>query len=177
MPYIIDADDFYEGNDQLALLREIKRALPDFKITVFTVIGRCSYVWLREIKEDYSWIDMVPHGLLHETSRECERWDYAESIHYLKFLEPYDLTKGFKAPGWQISNDMYQALKFRKYWVADQAYNDARRPADLPAYILDAPNKLHFHIQDVCGNGLGESLPIILGLNNNQGFEFIKNVI
>lgn len=177
MTYIVDADDFHEYNHRLPLLMEFKRALPDFKITMFTVIGRCSFGWLRDIKENFRWIDIVPHGLLHETSRECEEWDYMRSLQYLDFLSQYDLTRGFKAPGWQISDGMYLALLKRNYWVADQAYNDSRRPPGLRAYILNAPNRLHFHVQDVCGNGLEEKKSFILGLKNEEGFGFIKDAI
>jgi hypothetical protein len=46
------------------------------------------------------------------------------------------ITKGFKAPGWQISDACYRVLLDEGYWVADQKYNDERRPKALPVYRL-----------------------------------------
>lgn len=175
--YLVDVDDFYETNHRLDLIDEIKFRLPDFKATMFTVIGRCSLAWLRFVQEQYPWLDMVPHGLVHSTARECEAWDYLTSIHYLNFADGLGITRGFKAPGWQISDAMYQALQVKGYWVADQEYNNHRRPAGLRAYLLDSPDKLHFHVQNVCGNGLEESLDKILSLDNARGFGFVKDVV
>lgn len=172
--YIIDADDFSEDNQGWEFITKIKKAIPNFKITLFTIVGRCSLDFIKEIKE-YDWIDMVPHGWMHDNPLECLRWNYKKSYNYLNDIDNFSLTHGFKAPGWQISDGMYKALLKKNYWVADQIYNNERRPKDLRTYLLDTPNKLHFHIQDVCGNGLQESLSQILTLKGN--FIFIKDYI
>lgn len=175
--YICDFDDFCQGNDQLRILKQIKQEIPNFKATLFTIPGRCSDSWFSEMKK-LNWIDMVPHGFLHPTPRECEDWDYAQSKHYLKSIEQFGLTKGFKAPGWQISDGMYQALLEEGYWVADQAYNNDRRPKELKAYILDSGNKIHGHIGHLGGHNTNEIeylLPHILSLKGE--FLFIKDVI
>ena len=71
MTYIIDADDFCEDNSSLDVLYNIKGNNPNFKITLFTIPGRCSLKFLGIVK-NIEWINMVPHGLLHDTNRECE---------------------------------------------------------------------------------------------------------
>lgn len=165
-----DADDFCEENQGWKYLTMIKEYIPNFKVNLFTIIGKCSDSFIEEIK-NIEWIDMIPHGLMHETPIECIDWSYEKSIGYLNDIDKYGLTKGFKAPGWQISDGMYRALLEKGYWVADQAYNNERRPKDLKYYLLDSDNKYHFHIQNVCGNGLEESLDNILKLRGN--FKFI----
>src|SRR5207244_1624712 len=162
-PLVVDADDFHLGNSGLDLLFTIKGAIPGFKITLFTIVGKCSQSFLLRIKA-LDWIDLVPHGLYHETPLECEKWTYEQSRDYLASIEHLGLTRGCKAPGWQISDGMYKALLERDYWVADQRYNDHRRPKGLRAYLLQERDgttpswKRHYHVQNACGNGLQERL-------------------
>jgi hypothetical protein len=143
--YIVDADDFCESNTEMDVLLKIKEVVPEFKITLFTIVGLCSGRFFAEMSQ-LDWIDLVPHGLYHPHPRECENWAYIRCCRYLDLVDIVGITKGFKAPGWQISDGMYEALLERGYWVADQEYNNSRRPPALKAYLLDSPNKLHFHI-------------------------------
>lgn len=145
MTVIVDADDLWDDSSLKGVI-ELKSRIPRLRITLFTIVGRCSRQFIARVK-GHSWIDMVPHGWLHHSSMECAGWDLAQSRAYLDRIDGYGLTHGFKAPGWQISNGMYAALLERGYWVADQRYNNRRRPADLPAYLIDAPNKLHGHLR------------------------------
>lgn len=173
--FILDADDFCEGNSRFETLQEIKDQVPDFKINLFTIVGKCSLEFLEEMSK-IDWIRLYPHGMYHETSRECEKWDYETSIGYLILCEDLKIfRKIFKAPGWQISDGMYQALAEREWRVADQAYNNDRRPKGLEAYILDSPNKLHFHIGHMGGhnkNEIGFYKDYLISLNKHN-FEFI----
>ena len=165
---IVDFDDFCEKNNRLDLLFYLKSQIPEFKANLFTIVGKCSPSFLESVKE-ISWLDMIPHGWGHDTPRECQNWDYEKSKHYLKEVNKLGLTKGFKAPGWQIPDGMYRALLEEGYWVADQHYNDRRRPKGLEVFY---PTAEHFHIQNVCGNGLEESLDQILQLKGD--FKLIK---
>ena len=171
---IVDADDLMEQSNGLHILYQIKSKIQNFKITLFTIPGLCSDDFLNQVRE-IGWIDMVPHGWIHETSRECENWTYEQSIDYLNKIERYNFTKGFKAPGWQISDGMYKALLEKGYWVADQMYNNDRRPKELKAYLLDESYKYHYHIPDVCGNGIKQSFEQIIKLKGD--FKFIKEII
>lgn len=173
---IVDVDDYFMGCEEEILLQNIKEAIPDFKVTLFTIVGRNSAEFFSKFPNGVrTWIRLVPHGFLHVTARECQEWGYEQSLRYLEFCERLpSLSRGFKAPGWQISAGMYKALLEKDYWVADQAYNDNRRPLGLKTYVLDSPNKLHFHMQNVCGNGLEESMERILALKGSQ-FEFIED--
>lgn len=175
--YIVDADDFCEGNDRLQELMLIKNQVPDFKITLFTIPGLCSKEFLDQVKQ-IEWIDMVPHGWLHPDPLEAQNWSYEESTAYLDKVEPLGLTKGFKAPGWQISDGMYQALLERGYWVADKDYNNDRRPKELKHYLLDDRNKLHFHIGHMGGHNPNEIGDFVHELSRLKGkFQFIKDTL
>ena len=143
---IVDLDDFCESNHSLDLLAELKEEMPQFRVTLFTIPARCSIEFIRFV-QTLDWIDMVPHGWLHATSRECENWSYHRALEYLDILEGFRLTKGFKAPGWLISDGAYRALLECGYWVADHPRNNSRRPAGLCAYLIDSSNKLHGHIR------------------------------
>jgi len=166
---LFDADDFCEENNRLDLLFYIKSQIPNFKANLFTIVGKCSPSFIEAVKE-ISWLDMIPHGWEHETPRECQEWDYDKCKLCITEINKLNLTKGFKAPGWQISDPMYQVLKEEGYWVADQHYNDERRPEMKVFY----PTDTHFHIQNVCGNGLEESINRILELKGD--FKLIKEL-
>lgn len=173
---ILDLDDFCEDNNGLDMLFQLRAKVPGFKVNLFTIPGRCSYPFLAAVRE-IDWIDMIPHGHAHQTSRECERWSYGRSIEYLDWVEQFGMTKGFKAPGWQISDGMYEALVEFDFWVADQAYNNHRRPPELRAYILDEPWKVHGHIGHMGGHNANALELIYDDLLKLRGeFMFIKDL-
>lgn len=168
--YFVDADDLCQGNDGMEVLKRIKANNLDFKITLFTILGRCSKEWVEEMKK-IDWIKMVPHGWMHETSRECENWTYEQSIEYLDRIEHLGLEKGFKAPGWQISDGMFKALLEKGYWVADQHYNDERRPKGLKVCY---PTNEHYHIGHLGGHNVNEIGYFEEYLSNLKGnFQFL----
>lgn len=168
---LVDVDDFWQGHDGFAFLFEKKSVSPDFLVTVFCPVNLSSLAWLKAVKVMLPWIDLAAHGLIHDTPRECENWTYETALMYLDHVEGMGVfTKLFKAPGWQISDGCYQALLEKGWAVADQAYNDDRRPPGLPYYLLDHPKKHHFHVQNVCGNGLEESKETLMAIPGPFGF-------
>lgn len=174
---ILDLDDFCEDNNSLDLLFQLKAQVPKFKVNLFTVPGRCSTMFLDEVRK-LDWVDLIPHGYRHTTSRECQDWSYEGSREYLEYVLFLGYTKGFKAPGWQISNGMYEALVEFDFWVADQAYNNSRRPPILKTYILDQPWKIHGHIGHMGGHNDNELSCIwdsVIGLRDE--FKFIKEIL
>ena len=81
--------------------------------------------------------------------------EFAQAMQpLLGMIEDY-FVKGFKAPGWQISDGIYQWLADHGWWVADQHYNDNRRPVQLPVYHV-GDNSVHTHCWDCVGNGVYE---------------------
>jgi hypothetical protein len=174
----LDLDDFAEDNTRWDMLSWLRSQIPEFKVTLFTIPGLCSQDFI-ERTQLVEWVDLVPHGWMHTTPRECEKWTYEQTAEYLSRLEPLCMTRGWKAPGWQISDGTYRALLERGYWVADQAYNNERRPAGLRTYLLDSNTKIHGHIGHIGGHNANELeylLPQLMGLKD-QTFGFVKDCV
>jgi hypothetical protein len=165
-----DWDDFHEHNHALGRLHELKALRPDFRCTVFAVPALGSAEFWASVPD---WVELAVHGWLHPHPYECARWNYGRMEALLD--EPVVrefFVEGFKAPGWQISDDCYRVLLDRGWWVADQHLEDARRPAGLRTYFYEDSN-WHGHIQDVCGNGIEETWPQVWGaVKNAESFEF-----
>jgi len=106
------------------------------------------------MKDTRPWLDLVPHGWHHATNRECQKWNRLACLDALTGAQAKGLTtKGFKAPGWQISDGCYAALEMLGYWVADQEYNDTRRPIALRAYVIK--NETPYHVEGIGSLELG----------------------
>lgn len=178
MNAIVDLDDFCPENHRLPMLEMIRREIPDFKATLFTIMGRCSGTWLQAIEKQYPWLELVPHGWMHDTARECQGWSAEDMAYYLDRVEDLHpmVEPGFKAPGWQISDGCYQYLKLAGYWVADQAYNDARRPKEIKAYTLEPAGgfvKVHGHIGHMGGHNANELELIVESILKLKGCQFL----
>lgn len=173
----LDLDDFHEHNSDWDLLVRLREEIPDFRVTLFAIPVYCTSRFIADCHAR-PWIDLVPHGWHHETSRECEAWSYDRMRAAISHYERLGfVTKGWKAPGWQISDGCYEALFEAGYWVADQTYNNERRPKGLKAYLLDRPERIHGHIGHWKGhndNSLEYLMPQLLALKGEQ-FGFVRD--
>ena len=164
----VDFDDFNESNHRLDLLEKLHEKLPGFKVTLFTIPEPNTVGFLLKVA-DLDWVQMVPHGWRH-SFLECAGWSKERALTYLNMCDDLRVfKKGFKAPYWETSNGLYEALLEKKYWIADHDRNDGIRPGDLPVYKVGV-NSSHGHIQDVCGNGLEETFDKLLKLQGPFGF-------
>lgn len=170
---IFDTDDLWEGHDRMDLLLELKAANPAFRMTAFCVQGLGSASYWEALPD---WIACATHGEFHPHPREAENWSYTKSMEVL-LTAPSRLRGGHKSPGWQISDGMYQALRELNYWVADQHYNDHRRPYGLRYHCEGDGDHVHTHVQNVCGNGLEETFPYLLKrVREADSFELVSEV-
>lgn len=161
---IFTLDDFKEDNHRLDLLQAIKEQSPGMKVTLFTEPAHCSYEWLKGIKEKYDWVEFAIHGWEHDVYREqykrlypneCEDWTYERTIKCLDDVEkkfPGIFVKGFKAPGWQINDEVYRALEDRGYWVMNHYIHHI--PETGRFYTTNHLWEYNGHIQDTPYNGL-----------------------
>lgn len=155
MTWVVDMDDQCNAWDALPYLLAIKEKYSKFKVTLFTIPGDSTVPHLLELKK-HDWIELALHGWNHRIDyihnpTEMKTWDYEKTIQYFNFIEtfyPGIFATGFKAPGWQISDDTYRAALERGYWVMDQHYNDNRRPTDLPVYCVGSGENIHGHTWD-----------------------------
>ena len=179
-----DADDFgvthsisdvCQSRDCRDKLDEFHYLNPNFKATLFAIPAEITYELAEWCRANNSWIELAVHGIFHTNNYECANLTYDEFDRLLKplktILETY-FVKGFKAPGWQISDDIYRWLQDYGWWVADQAYNNDRRPTEMPAYVNtngsfsvwrpgeplgQQVNGKHHHVWDCEGNGVYQS--------------------
>lgn len=144
---LFDLDDFdsSERSDaDFQRLVQLKEEFPTLKVTLFTIPeGTSKLSWLTMARHS-DWIDLVQHGWHHRTNYECLSWTKADCKAALRRgREMGFTTKGFKAPGWQISDGCYEALAEEGYWVADQMYNQKRglsRLYSLTTYCINSDN-------------------------------------
>jgi hypothetical protein len=154
---IFDSDDLYEGHDRMDLLEQLHAANPLFRMTAFAIPAKCPPI----------------------DGGECRDWNYDQMTQVLDQLEKNRRwTRGFKAPGWIISDECYEALEDYGWWVADQPYNDERRPEGLRVHRLDDGDHVHTHIQDWGSNGLNESWDYLVErVTMARSFELISEVV
>lgn len=178
---IVDLDDAHDENFDLPRLYELKAANPLFKLTVFAIPAKCSDAWLRLLPD---WIEVWAHGWKHDTAIEAQHWTYAQTVMMMQAVlfggrgSKYRFVCGFKAPGWQISDATYQALGDYGWMVADQPYNDHRRPEGLRTHRLGDGDHWHGHVQAYEGNGLEEAFPELLErVKAATEFQFVSEAV
>lgn len=199
---VVDFDDFgcnhvisdmCQSHDCRDKLDQLHYANNDFKVTLFAIPGEMTAELAEWCKANSSWVELAVHGFYHRDNYECEKMTYEEFDQQIKFFQPMldkYFVKGFKAPGWQISGDIYKWLDDHDWWVADQAYNNSRRPFGVPAYVnnnggfsvmragrtIYSPIEAwHGHTWDCVGNGIYETYDHVEALvKGAQQFKFIS---
>jgi peptidoglycan/xylan/chitin deacetylase (PgdA/CDA1 family) len=190
---VFDSDDFgcnheisdmCQSHDCRDVLLELKKINPAFKATLFAIPGEMTPELLLWCKLNSSWIELAVHGFYHVSNYECEKISYRDFHKYIMNLQPIiddHFVRGFKAPGWQISDDALRWLKDYGWWVADQAYNNVRRPEDLPVYIInDDPEitSIHTHTWNCVGNGVYELYDqLVEQIKDETEFKFVSEVV
>ena len=194
----VDFDDFganhiisnecqsHDCRDKLDALHYVNN---NFKVTLFAIPGEMTPELLDWCKANNGWVELAVHGLFHRDNWECAQMSEEEfhaKISRFGFIQDY-FVKGFKAPGWQISDGIYSWLEKSGWWVADQSYNNERRPKGMRAYvnnngvftsgetIIDA---WHGHTWDCVGNGIYETYDHVAGLIKDvEEFKFVSEVV
>ncbi len=159
-PVVFELDDLCDNRDPWMYLTDLKDQIPDLRVTLFAIPGRCS----RELLDKYiaeDWIELAVHGFYHSTY-ECFDWSPEEAES--KILEALDWFRttpeksGFKAPGWIANGPTYQALQKLGMWVADHSEHD-KMWEGFPIsrrYLYNRTgdvNSVHGHTWNTCGNG------------------------
>jgi len=89
------------------------------------------------------------------------------------------VSRGWKAPGWQLSDECYEILLEHGYWLADQVYNRPRRPVGLRVYELTSSNRIHGHLGHLGGHNPNELEFLWQGLLSltDEKFGFVKDFV
>ncbi len=171
---VFDWDDYGISDAQdkrflqrLVTLRTIRH---DFRCTLFAIPSA--------VPVFEKWIEFAVHGYRHPNPTECADWTYERAMQAIAD-KPAGFVNGWKSPGWQISDGSYTALLEAGWWIADQPYNDDRRPPGLRTHLLNVgPDHWHGHVQNVCGNGLEETWDEVVALvKAAPSFEFMSEAV
>lgn len=193
-----DADDFganhvisdqTQSHDCRDVLTALKAANPKFKATLFSIPAYMTQELLDWTRDNQDWIEIAVHGFYHRSNYECEKMTLKELTYEMtgfdKMIGQY-FRFGFKAPGWQISDDILKWLDENFWWVADQAYNDERRPKTLKNYVIrdggwpknPDSQSMHFHTWNCVGNGVYELFDQMLEkVKQTDEFFFVSEAI
>lgn len=182
----------HDCRDQLLKLRNVN---PAFKATLFAIPGEMTIELLNWTVNNSDWIQLAWHGFFHGSNYECEKMTYDEFDIQMRYFWSYNFDKFFvdvfRAPGWQISNDVLRWLHDHEWIICDQNYNDERRPAYMNAYVnydghfkvlpkIGNPKDIeayHGHVWDVGWNGIYEDFDKVQGLvAEAKEFKFIKEL-
>lgn len=186
---VFDSDDFganhvisdmCQAHDCRDVLDRLHILNPAFKATLFAIPGEMTQEMLNWCKANNGWIELAVHGFYHTSNYECEKMTYDQFANYMEtfydMIEDY-FVKGFKAPGWQISDACYEWLYDHDWWVADQPYNDERRPKNLPVYRI-GDSSIHTHTWNCVGNGVYELYDQLAEqVKNETEFRFVSEVV
>lgn len=186
--------DQCQSHDCRDKLDALHYANPNFKVTLFTIPAYMTMELAEWCSANSGWVELAIHGYNHNSNYECEKMSYEEfdeKMNWVKETWGELFVKGFKAPGWQISDDIYRWLNDHGWWVADQGYNNDRRPQTLRAYInnngsfhawdgsIAIPVEAwHGHTWDCVGNGIYETFDHVKNLvEKAESFQFVSEVL
>ena len=74
---VFDIDDFSADEESNAMnyLIELKALLPQFKVTLFTILGRWLDLDMLKQIARFDWIELCAHGYEHFENDEVLKWD------------------------------------------------------------------------------------------------------
>jgi hypothetical protein len=101
---IVSFDDIYKNHDRWEEFKKIKEEIPDFKVTLFDITKDDKEYW-DSLKTD--WTELVFHS--YEHSGEWLNWSVEEAEKHLRYYQELGFTKGFKAPGWRMTEKYLQS--------------------------------------------------------------------
>lgn len=162
-------------------LLKLKEINPKFKVTLFAVPFEMTLELITWALDNSDWVELAVHGFTHSSNYECDKMTYEDMDEWMSQplikLMVSTFAKGFKAPGWQISDGCYEWLLKNGWWVADQEYNDNRRLEGLPVYKI-GDSSWHGHTWNCVGNGIEETFDeLSQKVADAKNFQFVSEVI
>lgn len=160
---VIDFDDLCDTNDRMDVLERLRERDPGFKVTLFAIPTRCSDALLKKYDAEKDWVQLGIHGFRH-SRHEALGWTQDEAEDKMnRAMAIYPFAPIFKAPNWQMHDEVYAACKAKGIAVADHFSNTGIIPEGMPVYIYnlrlrnDPYTRLHGHIQNWNFTGLEEA--------------------
>lgn len=185
-PVVFDLDDFCDRHNCLAELDRLKETYPDFRATLFTIPALTSTSLVKEAKKR-DWLELAVHGIDHEPNEELKAVSPAalrQHLDKVKRIAP-EYVRGFRPPGWFITEAHVRAISDAGFWVALHARDrDSLSPLCTHGFYCceDGPRRRlpywHGHCHAVCGNGIRETLDVLLRRwPRGQQFLFVSDAV
>ncbi len=110
--FIVSFDDLYDGNDQWEQFLKLHDEIPELKVTFFVIASNLSYTFWKKINQP--WCELVYHS--DEHTGNWLTWSKEEAKDRLQFHQYFNFAKGFKAPGWKMTQNIADAINELGYW-------------------------------------------------------------
>lgn len=163
--YCVEFDDLCDSvmtqddKHMMDFLGEWKDKVPPLKVTLFTIPRRTSAVTIGRLKHLGDWISLAPHGWEH-TRGECLTWTKGECVDKIMAAKEMGIDAPvFRAPGWLLDGEVYDACLELGYTVA--SHEIYRIPGtQVKEYVYNlhfgaSParvKRIHGHLTPVSGN-------------------------
>jgi hypothetical protein len=160
----MDFDDLCDANEDFDTLRRLKDRDAGFKVTLFAIPTRCSDELFARYDKERDWIQLGMHGWRH-ARHECLGWTSEETEDKLKLARAIypNFAPVFKAPNWEMCDEVYAGCLKSDVGVADHIRNMLILPEGVMHYIYnvrlrnDHLTRMHGHIQPFANTGLAEA--------------------
>jgi hypothetical protein len=200
MRVALSLDDFSGVNCRFEVLFALKDYFKDFKVSLFTVPIDEKKDWgssvIREdnleiIRNNLDWMQIIPHGLIHDGSemKNIDYYTFREKIlprirsMFERDKLPY--VKGFKAPHWHWTEGIIRALDEEGWWGAiprdkvipcPKIYYQYNYSLDEPFWDSQEDLKLHGHIYGT-KNDVGKCFNNLLKLPKDTEWHFVTDFL
>lgn len=146
---MLDLDDFSvdEESNALNYLIELKALCPNFKVTLFTILGRWGDLEMLKQIAGFKWIEFAAHGFEHFENEEVLRWSKRDWYHIVNMYEDVGIFRPiFKAPNWEMSPLGYEVLRDVGWSVAIRQSQLDEVPTGMKYYSFEGtPFAVHGH--------------------------------
>lgn len=182
MKVVLEFDDFNENNHLLSKLFVLKNKYPQFKCTMFAIPDHCPEEFIKGLPD---WIELCFHGKSH-TPLECQSWNRHDVIRYDEYSAKYQrlgFKRIFRPPYWVLSQEAYEQFMLLGWKLALHPDDKRLFHYTYTWNLKDAPDLSkeilygHGHIQNVCGNGIEESMNRIMMLPEDTEFLFLSEIL
>jgi len=173
---IFDLDDFAIDSESNAMntLIDMKAIYPNFKVTLFTILGRWMDLEILKTIAKFDWIELAAHGYDHFMNGEVLDWDKHRWYEVLNTYEDTGIFKKiFKAPNWEMSKLGYNALKDMGWAVAirQSQFDDVLEGMDYYSFEGN-PLSVHGHTWTLSAH---KEEGMFNGWYGKTQFEFVSN--
>ena len=110
---IISFDDIRESCDRWEAFEKLFQEFPEIKVTFFVITEKSESEFFKKIKTKNT--ELVFHSFEH--SGHWLDWTVEKAKEWLLKYQNFGFEKGFKAPGWRLTDNIRIACKELGFWL------------------------------------------------------------